>query len=244
MTSPIDLSIIIPAYNEARAIEEHLRLSSDFIKTRPLKAEILVVDDGSRDSTAALVEAYAKTHPEVRLIRLPKNSGKGCAVRTGILAAVGKIRGFTDADGATPIAELDRILPHFKNDAEVVIGSRAKKSQETHVDALIHRRLIGRVFNFLLRVLINVRDRDGRLIRDTQCGFKWFSAEAAQVIFSKMTIDGFAFDVEALYLANRMRLPIVEQPVNWTEKGNSKVKLWRDPVKMFWQVSRIRRRHR
>ena len=238
------ISIIIPAYNEEKSIKENLLRIHDFFTTKPWKYEVLVVNDGSQDKTAQIVDEFSKKYKDFFLISYSKNQGKGFAVKMGMLKAKGEIFGFTDCDGATPIEELDRILPHFNQDADVVIGSRAKFSEVTKVQVLVHRKIIGRIFNFCMGLFVSIYDQNRKRVKDTQCGFKWFQKEAAQEIFSLTKIKGFAFDVEILFLANRLGYLIEEVPVNWVEKGNSKVNLFKDPLKMLWQVITIRTVHR
>jgi len=238
------VSIVIPAYNEENAIQEHLEEIVKFSESQPWNSEILVVDDGSKDQTADRVRQSAAKFSSVRLISLAQNSGKGCAVRTGLLAAKGDICGFTDADGSTPIAELIRVLEAFeKEGCDVVIGSRAKPSEETKVEAQWHRILMGRVFNFVLKVCLGLKDIQGKSLQDTQCGFKWFSRPFCQAVFKQMKIDGFAFDVEALYLVGRLKGKIVEMPVNWADRGETRVNLFFDPIKMLCQSLLIPLRH-
>ncbi len=238
------VSIVIPAYNEEAAIGAHLEAIIAHCDPQPWDYEVIVVDDGSADRTAERVEARAEEHRQVRLLRHETNQGKGCAVRLGLLSAAGDIRGFTDADAATHISELGRVLPAFEAGAEVVIGSRARPAAGTAVVARLHRKVIGRVFNGLLRVLVRLKDADGRPIADTQCGFKWFTAEACEAIFSRASVNGFAFDVETLHLANRLGFRVSEIPINWTDRGESSVNLWIDPLRMFYRVVTVSIRHR
>jgi len=237
------VSVVIPAFNEQRAIGPHVRAVLAYGDARSFAVEVLVVDDGSSDGTAASVEALAEEDPRVRLVRMGRNVGKGRAVREGLLAAEGDVRGFTDADAATDISELDRILPALESGAAVAIGSRALKDEGTEVKADLHRVVIGRTFNTLLRLIAGTVDQGGRPIADTQCGFKWFTREAAEAIFARTVADGFAFDVEALYLANRLDFPVAEVPVNWTEQGESRVNLLVDPAKMLISVLGVPLRH-
>ncbi len=237
------ISIIVPAYNEEKSIKKSVTEILSFIEQRSIEGEIIVVDDGSQDRTAFLVKEISNENSNVQIISLEKNQGKGFAVKTGILAARGDICGFTDADGASPIEELDRVLPLFDEEVDIVIGSRAKFSEETKVQVLLYRKIIGRIFNFILGLLISVYDRHGKKVEDTQCGFKWFRRKVGQEIFSQTKIKGFAFDVEALFLANRFQFKIEELPINWVEKGDSRVNLMVDPIKMFWQVATIRFLH-
>jgi dolichyl-phosphate beta-glucosyltransferase len=238
------ISVIVPAYNEAAALADHLPEIFAYGAARSLATEVLVVDDGSTDGSAELLGELARDRSDLRLLRQPRNLGKGAAVRRGLLAASGEIRGFTDADAATRITELDRLLPAFASGAGVVIGSRARRGEGVVVEAKLHRKVMGRVFNAFLRLLLGLRDVEGRTIADTQCGFKWLTAGAAQAIFSRAVVDGFAFDVELLYLANRLALPVVEVPVNWTDRGTSSVNLAVEPFRMLAAALSIARRHR
>ena len=196
--------------------------------------EVLVVDDGSTDSTAVVVESFSEQNPCVKLIKLPQNRGKGYAVKTGMLQSRGRLRLFTDADGATPIGELKRLEKAIDNKAEVAIASRALYSDTCTVNAQFHRRVIGSVFNFIVRTLVV------RGVRDTQCGFKLFTAKAASSVFSLQNIDGFGFDVEILYTAQRKGFRISEVPVNWSDVKGAKVRLIRDSIRMFMDVIRIK----
>ncbi len=238
------LSIIIPAFNEADAIGEHLERVLDWGRTHPSPIEILVVDDGSTDRTAQIVDGLASQEPRLRLLRQEVNRGKGAAVHRGLAEARGEIRGFTDADAATDIGELERVLPAFTGGAEIVIGSRARKATDVSVEATVHRRIIGRTFNGLLRALLDLRAADGSRIADSQCGFKWMTDRAAEALLPHVFVEGFAFDVELLYLANRLEIPVAEVPVNWTDRGTSSVNLLADPPKMLAASIEVVRRHR
>jgi dolichyl-phosphate beta-glucosyltransferase len=238
------VSIVIPAFNEEAAIGGHLADVVTYCEPQEWDYEVVVVDDGSRDRTGERVRAFAERHRQVRLLALPQNHGRGYAVRAGLRAASGDIRGFTDADESTPIGELERVLPCFTAGAAVVIGSRAKRAEEVRVQAHLHRRIIGRVFNALMRGVLRITDADGKVVADTQCGFKWFTADACAAILDRASLDGFAFDVELLYLANRLGFPIVELPVNWADRGESRVNLLVDPAKMLGAVLTVPWRHR
>jgi len=238
------VSIVIPAFNEEQSIGPHLDAILRHCGSKAWRFEVIVVDDGSSDRTAEIVEEVAKDHDAVRLIRLGRNRGKGCAVRTGLAAGTGDVRGFTDADASTPIAELDRVLAVIEGGADVVIGSRAKQGPETRVVAKWHRKVIGRVFNGLLRMLLNLKDGEGHPLADTQCGFKWFSSDTCDRVLDRATLDGFAFDVELLHLANAMGYAVVEMPVNWEDHGESSVNLVMDPPKMLYRAATVRWLHR
>lgn len=233
MTEP-ELSVIIPAFNEEARLPRFLDAVLTFLAAR--NAEVIVVDDGSRDGTQRVVLERCAQHPNLRLIALERNCGKGAAVRTGMLAARGNLRLFADADGATAISELARLEAALGNGVQVAIGSR--EGTGTIVTASRLRRFLGRWFNRAVRM--------GAIsgIRDTQCGFKLFTAEATKKLFGLAREDGFAFDVEVLYLARKLGIGIAEVPVNWTEIAGSKVRLWRDGMRMLKSVLRIRARWR
>jgi len=210
------LSVVIPAFNEAARLPRHLDEVVGFLEGRGEAYEVVVVDDGSTDGTAAAVRATAAGNPAVRVLPLGRNRGKGAAVRAGMLAATGMARLFTDADGATPIAELKRLEPALASGADVVIGSRALADPAVSVRARPHRVLAGRVFRWIVARL-GVRG-----VADSQCGFKLFTATAATALFGELETTGFGFDVELLLRAQAGGYRIVEVPVNWTDQQGSK----------------------
>ncbi len=228
------LSVVIPAYNEERRLPGYLGNVLAYLEEQPFAAEVIVVDDGSVDGTAALVERFAAGNAAVRLVRLPRNRGKGHAVKTGMLEAAGKLRLFADADGATPIKEVERLTRAVEAGADVAVGSRALRDESLVVKTKIHRKFMGTVFNFIVRSL-TVKG-----INDTQCGFKLFTAEAAEAAFTLQRIDDFGFDVEILYLCGKRGFRIAEVPVNWTDIPGTKVKLVRDSLRMLKDVLKIR----
>lgn len=234
MTPILPLSIVIPAYNEEARLAPTLLDALAAFRRRRLGFEILVVDDGSRDATSQLVRDLSWDHPEVRLIRLAANRGKGYAVRTGVLNARGQLVLFADADGATPWEEFDRLHAAVVGGADIAIGSRAKPSVDTAVSARAYRRLMGRAFAWLVQAL-TVKD-----ISDTQCGFKLFRGALAQELFSRMRMNGFSFDVEVLLMGQRRGSRIAEVPVNWTHRPGSRVSLVRDSLLMARDLFIIR----
>ena len=223
-------SVVIPAFNEARRLPSYLDDVVSFFEGRGEPYEVIVVDDGSIDDTPALVEARVRELASVRLLRLPVNAGKGAAVRAGMLAARGVYRLFTDADGATPIAEVKRLEPALLAGADVVIGSRVLVDPSVSVAALPHRVAAGRVFNWLVARL------GLRSVADSQCGFKVFSAAAAERLFVGLRTRGFGFDVELLLAAQAAGYRVVEIPVNWADQPGSKVGVFRHGPGMFWQI--------
>lgn len=231
-----ELSIVIPAFNEAERLPAFLDAVLAWRQAARRNAEILVVDDGSRDNTAELVLQRAAREPALRLVRHLQNAGKGAAVRTGMAAARARLRLFADADGATGMAELAALERAVEAGAAIAIGSR--EGEGTLVQCSPLRRFLGRWFNRAVRM------GSVRGLRDTQCGFKLFVGEQAWGLFLQAQEDGWAFDVEVLFLAQKRGLKIAEVPVNWTEKAGSKVSLWRDGMKMLKAVRRVVRRWR
>jgi dolichyl-phosphate beta-glucosyltransferase len=238
VTADSRLSVIIPAFNEARRLPAYLDEVVGFLEGRGEPYEVIVVDDGSSDGTGALVQGVARRHPAVRLLPLGRNRGKGAAVRAGMLAAAGSRRLFTDADGATPIAELKRLEPALASGADIAIGSRVLVDAAVAVHTRPHRVAAGRVFNWLVARL-GVRG-----VADSQCGFKLFTARAAEALFGALETVGFAFDVELLLRAQAAGFRIVEIPVNWADQEGSKVGVLRTGPGMLVQILRARWRIR
>jgi glycosyltransferase involved in cell wall biosynthesis len=230
------LSIIIPAYNEEARLPSTLDAVARYLTRSPHagKTEVLVVDDGSRDGTATLVENYRAGYPSLRLLRNPGNRGKGYSVRHGMLEACGQWRLFTDADLSAPIEELDFLLRVAERDnADIVIGSRALDRSLIAVHQSWSREYSGRVFNLFMRMMT------GLPFRDTQCGFKLFSAHAAESIFPLQQLDRFSFDVEDLVIARSLGLRVIETPVRWSNVEGTKVSAMQG-LNSFADVLRIR----
>lgn len=237
-TEDIDLSVVIPAFNEERRLPPTLIEMIDYFEARKTKYELVVVDDGSSDQTSEIVRKFERLKPQVHLLRLPENHGKGYAVRTGMLNASGKRVIFADADGASPIEEIFRLEEALEQGAEVAIGSRAMKSEETKVITNFFRKFSGRIFNFFVNQFL-LPD-----VADTQCGFKMFSSKAARFIFERQSSVGYAFDVEILYIARRAGFKVAEVPINWHNVPGSKVNVLFDGLRMLRDIIAIRLRHR
>lgn len=234
MNSPApELSIVIPAFNEQRRLPETLRRVRAYLEARRADAEVIVVDDGSRDATAALVEARRGEFPGLRLVSNGVNRGKGYSVRHGMLEARGRIVLFTDADLSAPIEEADKLLAAMR-DHEVAIGSRGVDRSLIEVHQSPLREFAGIVFNFLVRAITGLR------FVDTQCGFKAFLREPSRIIFEQQRIERFGFDPEILFLAKRHGLRAVEIPVRWAHDPQTKVNMVRDSLRMFGEVLSIR----
>jgi dolichyl-phosphate beta-glucosyltransferase len=229
-----DLSIVIPAYNEETRIGPTVREMVSYCRGHERAFEIILVDDGSRDSTTSVARLLSEDFPELRVIRLAANHGKGYAVRTGVVNALGRLVLFADADGATPIEEIERLERALESGVDVAVGSRALRATGVHVRAKLYRHLMGRTFHLLVEWLA-----DGG-VKDTQCGFKLFRSAVAQDLFSRMRMNGFSFDVEVLVMARRRGYRIAEVPVNWTHRPGSKVRLTLDSLQMAADLLRIR----
>jgi dolichyl-phosphate beta-glucosyltransferase len=231
------LSIVVPAYNEQERLGPTIRSYLEYCRSRHLPVELIVVDDGSLDATSALVESLSGEYPEVRLIRLAENRGKGYAVRTGVVNARGQLVLFADADAATPLSELERLEAAIQGGADVAIGSRALAGEGVQVRARFYRRVIGRAFHLLVRTLTV------KSVKDTQCGFKLFRGPVAHDLFSRMRMNGFSFDVELLMMAQRRGYRVAEVPVNWVHQPGSKVNLALDSIRMARDLFVIRGHH-
>lgn len=230
------ISIVIPAYNEETRLPATLEAVIEHLAAKNWSpAEVIVVDDGSRDGTARMVQEFGKSHPSVRLLRNPGNRGKGYSVRHGMMAAQNEWVLFSDADLSAPIAELEKLMAAVREqDAEVAIGSRALDRSLIKVHQSVFREYSGRVFNLLMRLLI------GLPFWDTQCGFKLFRATAAREVFRRQLIDGFGFDAEALFIARKLGYRTIEVPVRWSHAEGTKVSMFRDSAKMFLDLWRVR----
>ncbi|MGQ9625398.1 MAG: dolichyl-phosphate beta-glucosyltransferase [Anaerolineae bacterium] len=226
------LSIIIPAYNEEKRLPTSLEKIIAYLQGQDYTAEVIVVNDGSQDNTSAVVRSFAASHPFISLID-NEHRGKGYAVRTGMLAGRGEYLFLCDADLSMPIEELAKFLPPGLKGYDVAIGSREVEGARRY-DEPFYRHLMGRVFNLVVR-LLTVRG-----FQDTQCGFKCFGREAAKDIFSAQTMDGFGFDVEVLFIAQKRGYRIVEVPINWYHVANSRINPLRDTFRMFCDVVRVR----
>lgn len=231
MSASVDLSIIVPAFNEEHRLAPTLATLHGFLSRQRFARtwEIIVVDDGSRDDTCGVVEAHMATMPNLRLVRQTPNRGKGAAVRLGMREARGTIRVMSDADGSMSPDQLPRLLaPIVAGRAEIAIGSRYAEGAVTDVKQPFYRVMWSRLCNQLIqRSLVPG-------VRDTQCGFKAFTAEAATALFALGRIDGWAFDLEILALARRAGFAIEEVGVAWTDDRRSRV----NPLKDMWKVVR------
>ena len=232
-----ELSIIIPAYNEEFRLPPNLINIIDYFDAKKIFYEVIIVDDGSKDNTSKFVKKISRICPQVKLIILPRNYGKGHAVRTGMLNANGKMMLLADADGATPINEFAKLEKAINECSDIALGSRAIHSEETSVKAHLLRKVMGRIFNFFVKNIL----LSG--FADTQCGFKLFTCPVAKFLFSHQTANQFSFDIEILYIAKKAGLKISEIPINWSNVTGSKVNIVTDSIKMFIDIFRFRIMH-
>lgn len=226
------LSLIIPAYNEQARLPYTLSEIEAYVCREHIDCEVIVVDNGSRDATSAVVQQATRTFPRLRLIRTDRR-GKGLGVRTGMLAAEGDLALFADADLSWSVNDLSRFMALVTAASPVVIGSREGYGAR-RVGEPVYRHLMGRVFNGVVQALAVPG------IEDSQCGFKAFRMDAAKAIFGRQRIDGFGFDVEVLYLARRLGYTIRVVPLEWEHKQNSSVAPVPDTLRMLSDVVRVR----
>ncbi|MGZ5971342.1 MAG: dolichyl-phosphate beta-glucosyltransferase [Polyangiales bacterium] len=229
----MDLSLVIPAYNEAERLDRTVREVLEWARDRDV--EIVVVDDGSTDGTARVLDAIASREPRIRGVKLPENRGKGAAVRAGVLAARGDHVAFFDADLAYPLDQLDALVAPLRAGADLAIGARDLHPENTTRYRLV-RRVATAVFNGLVTTTLGLR------VHDTQCGFKAFRREPGRALFSALTIPRFGFDVELLFLARKWGLRVERVPVRMRAHGQSSVRLVHDSVEMAGDLVRIRLR--
>ncbi|HZL27869.1 MAG TPA: dolichyl-phosphate beta-glucosyltransferase [Acidobacteriaceae bacterium] len=229
------LSIVIPAYNECLRIETTLERVMGCVSDRKWDAEVLVVDDGSTDETAAIIQRWMQTNDRLHMVKNPGNRGKGYSVRNGLLQAAGEIVMFTDADLSAPMEEAELLMAAIDAGADVAIGSRWLEKQRQTVHQPLYRRFFGRCFNWVTRRIM------GLPFKDTQCGFKAFRRDAAQVIFRLQTIERWGFDPEILFIARKLKYKIVEVPVSWGHDERSRMSYLKDGMKMLEEMAQIRR---
>jgi len=232
------LSVVIPAYNEEERILSTLERTNKYLSEQDYDYEVLVVDDGSKDKTVEIVNNFSKENPNVKLLKNPQNMGKGEAVKNGVLHSEGNIVLFSDADLSTPIEEIERLFKWLNQDYDIAIGSRNIHDPEIKVEAILKRKLVGRVFNAIVQFFTI------RQFQDTQCGFKAFKKDVAKELFSRQKFTGFSFDVEILYMAVKMNYKIKEVAVNWKHCDSSKVSIIKDSIKMFSDITKIKKLHK
>lgn len=231
---PLTFSIVLPAYNEAARIGASLDKIAEYAQQHAWTIEVIVVNDGCTDKTEDIVREYGKRYPWLRLIENPGNRGKGFSVRNGMLHARGDILLFSDADLSSPIQEADKLVAALQSGADVAIGSRWVHKELQVVRQPLPRRILGRLFNLALRMVLGLN------FKDTQCGFKAFRRSAAELVFTQQQVETWGFDPELLYLAKKAGLRIVEVPVYWAHSEGTRLHPLRDGIRMFAQLFQIR----
>jgi dolichyl-phosphate beta-glucosyltransferase len=230
----IAYSIVIPAYNEGQRLGATLEKVLAYVRSQRWNAEVIVVNDGSRDNTAELVRGFAAKDSALRLVENPGNRGKGYAVRNGMLNARGEVIVFSDADLSSPIEEMPKLLAALAAGADIAIGSRWLRAELQTKRQSARRQLFGRIFNLLLQMILGLR------FKDTQCGFKAFTRQAAQTILPLERIERWGFDPEILFLARKFGFRVEEVPVLWGHSGDTRIHPLMDGARMFWEMLRIR----
>ncbi|MGA8765133.1 MAG: dolichyl-phosphate beta-glucosyltransferase [Candidatus Sulfotelmatobacter sp.] len=227
-------SIVIPAYNEGARLRATLEKVLAYMRQQKWDTEVIVVNDGSRDNTAEIVQEIARTNPALRLVENPGNRGKGYSVRNGMLNANGQVVLFSDADLSSPIEEMPKLLDALQAGADIAIGSRWLRTELQTQRQPFHRQFFGRIFNLLLRATLGLQ------FADTQCGFKAFTRQAARTIFPLQRIERWGFDPEILFLARKFGFKVKEVPVLWGHSGGTRIHPLKDGSRMFLDMLRIR----
>ena len=235
----MELSIIIPIFNEALRLPQSLEKMVVFFRGKRISFEIVLVNDGSTDGSGTVISQYMEKYEEIVLVDYPLNRGKGYAVGRGVSRGSGEFLLFSDADLSTPIEEYDKLMAFIHSGYDIVIGSRRIKGADVRIRQPIHRRILGRGFGLLTEIVFL------RGIKDSQCGFKLFKSGVARKAFEKRQVDGFSFDVEVLYIAGKiLHARIMEVPVEWSDSAElSKVKAGRETFRMLKDLFRIRMLH-
>lgn len=231
---PSTYSIILPAYNESARIGATLDRILAFVAEKHWHAEVMVVNDGSTDSTADIVRSYSQKNPALRLLDNPGNRGKGFSVRNGMLHASGEFLLFSDADLSSPIEESVKLFTAIAEGADIAIGSRWLRPELQKQRQPLHRQLFGRMFNLALRIVLRLK------FRDTQCGFKAFTRRAAHAIFPLQQIERWGFDPELLYLARKFDFVVKEVPVAWSHREGTRIQPLKDGIRMVGEIFKIR----
>lgn len=234
MDNKIFLTIMIPAYNEEKNIKSTLLEISEYLKNKSFDCELIIVDDGSGDRTSEFAGSAASLFKRFSLLKNDHNRGKGYSVRRGMLAAKGEYTLFMDADNSTSIYEFDKFLPYLKEGYDVVIASRRLKDSLVEEPQPFLRAKMGKFYIFLSKIILKLN------LSDFNCGFKVYKMESSRFIFNLQKMDGWSFDVEALFLANKYGLKIKEVPVRWVHKSGSKVRPFKDAMKSLISIFKIK----
>lgn len=221
----IYLSVVIPCFNEERRLEKNLNIKLDYLKKQKYSWEIILVNDGSTDKTQQIINKFVKNNKFIKYISINPNQGKGNAVKEGMIITKGKYNLFTDVDNSTSMEELSKMLKNMQKN-NIIIASRYLKKSKINLKQNFFRRFLSRMGNFFVRIVLGIS------YKDTQCGFKLFDRKSVEVIFPKLKIKRWGFDLEILSLARKYQLKVLELPVNWKDEGDSKL----NPIKAAMQV--------
>lgn len=232
----VDLSVVIPCFDEERRLPESLARAMPYLEARPRTFELILVDDGSRDGTLAMMRGLAASDPRVRVVGHQPNLGKGRALADGVAVSRGRLVLVSDADFSTPIEELDKLEARIAAGAGVAIASRAKRDSRVEVSQPIYRVLMGKTFNLMVQAVLLPG------LWDTQCGFKLFRGDLGRRLFADLRTNGFGYDIEILYRARRQGTRIEEVPVSWYNSAPTKVAPLRHSLEMFADIFRVRLR--
>lgn len=227
------LSVVIPAYNEERRIGKTLAAIREYLDKQTYGYEVIVSDDGSADTTTAVVKIIQEGWPQLKLLAHHQNLGKGEAVKRGVAAAAGELILFTDADNATPISEIEKLLPYV-NDHDIVFGSRHISGAHIHIPQAKHRAILSRLSNLLIRMVAVPG------VWDTQCGFKLFQREAGKNIFNNIRVKRFGFDIEAFVIARQLGYRFKEVGVNWFNDSDTRVRTGREAIRTLKDLIKIK----
>ncbi|MBI1910598.1 MAG: glycosyltransferase family 2 protein [Deltaproteobacteria bacterium] len=228
------LSVVVPCYNEEKLIEQTMKRVFEYLDSKKYPYEVIAVDDGSRDSSVLILKRLSQENPNLKVLENRVNRGKGYSVRRGFLEATGRFVCFTDADLSTPIEEIEKLLHWMDEGFDIAIGSRSIKGSQLEVHQHMWREYMGKTFNFFVQRIAFSG------IKDTQCGFKCFKKETVKEIFSRQRIDGFSFDVEALYIAKKLGYSIKEVPIKWVNRFESRVNPLIHPLQMMRDMIKMR----
>ncbi len=234
MSESVFLSVIIPAYNEEKNIKSTLEEVGKYLRDRKFNNEVIIVDDGSVDATYEAARSAANLFNSFKILKNGHNKGKGYSVKRGVLEACGNYILFMDADNSTSIYEFDKFIPYLKEGYDIVVASRRMKESRVEEEQPVLRSTMGKFFIFLSRVILNLK------LKDFNCGFKAYAAKSARFIFELQRVNDWSFDVELLFLAYKFNLKIKEVPVRWVHKSGSKVRPFRDAVRSFFSMIKIR----
>ena len=229
----VDLSVVIPVFNEEKRLPENLDKIIDFLKSKKINSEIILVDDGSSDKTWKVLESYKAKHGNIKLLKHQKNLGKGAAVKSGMIASSGNLVLMTDCDLSTPIEEFDLLMGHIKKN-DVVIGSRRLKEKKLGRMPARYRTFLGDIYYEMLRLILLPE------VKDTNCGFKLFSRKVITPTFKRQKINRWGYDAEVLFIAHKHGFSIKEVPVKWTHFAGSKVKVFDAVVKTLGELMQIK----